>query len=109
MALKKLAKDGRHRQGLSGSLPRRRAEEGREVSLTENVHRVAMDAMDEVDAYAALVAEGATPTSRSRRRFGVTRRHVDQRLALAGLSPEDQGGVEARGRQLGSCARVLSR
>lgn len=61
-------------------------EDGVEVSLTENVHRVAMDAMDEVDAFAALVAEGKTPDDVARR-FGVERRHVDQRLALAGLSP----------------------
>ena len=62
-------------------------EDGIEVSLTENVHRVAMDAMDEVDAYAALVADGKTPDDVARR-FGVERRHVDQRLALAGLSPK---------------------
>ena len=62
------------------------AERGIEVSLVENVQRVAMDAMDEVDAYAALVAEGASADDVARR-FGVTRRHVDQRLALAGLSP----------------------
>ena len=62
-------------------------EQGIEVSLAENVQRVAMDAMDEVDAYAALVAEGATADDVARR-FGVTRRHVDQRLALAGLSPK---------------------
>jgi len=61
-------------------------EQGVEVSLAENVQRVAMDAMDEVDAYAALVAEGATADDVARR-FGVTRRHVAQRLALAGLSP----------------------
>ena len=62
-------------------------EQGIEVSLAENIQRVAMDAMDEVDAYAALVAEGATADDVARR-FGVTRRHVDQRLALAGLSPK---------------------
>ena len=62
-------------------------EQGIEVSLAENVQRVAMDAMDEVDAYAALVAEGATAEDVAHR-FGVTRRHVDQRLALAGLSPK---------------------
>jgi len=62
-------------------------EQGIEVSLAENVQRLAMDAMDEVDAYAALVAEGATADDVARR-FGVTRRHVDQRLALAGLSPK---------------------
>lgn len=61
-------------------------EDGVEVSLTENIHRVAMDAMDEVDAYATLVAEGKTPDEIARR-FGVERRHVEQRLALAGLSP----------------------
>ena len=61
-------------------------EEGREVSLVENVHRVGMDAIDEVEAYASLVADGAGPDEVARR-FGVTRRHVDQRLALSGLSP----------------------
>lgn len=61
-------------------------EAGREVSLVENVHRIAMDAIDEVDAFAALIADGATPEVVARR-FGVTRKHVDQRLALAGLSP----------------------
>lgn len=62
-------------------------EQGIEISLAENVQRVAMDAMDEVDAYAALVAEGVTPEEVAHR-FGVTRRHVDQRLALSGLSPK---------------------
>lgn len=62
-------------------------EQGIEVSLAENVQRVAMDAMDEVDAYAALVAAGVTADDVARR-CGVTRRHVDQRLALAGLSPK---------------------
>lgn len=62
-------------------------EEGREISLIENFHRVAMDAIDEVDAFAALVADGSTPDEIAQR-FGVTRRHVDQRLALSGLSPK---------------------
>lgn len=62
-------------------------ENGREISLAENVHRVGMDAMDEVDAYAALVAEGRTPDEIARR-FGGERRHVDQRLALSSLSPK---------------------
>lgn len=62
-------------------------EQGAEVSLAENIQRVAMDAMDEVNAYAALVAEGATVDDIARR-FGVTHRHVEQRLALASLSPK---------------------
>ena len=86
-ALKKLARDKvipkDHPVPCHVVLP----EEGREVSLTENIHRVGMDAIDEVDAFSALVAEGLTPEQVAHR-FGVTRRHVDQRLALAGLSPK---------------------
>jgi len=87
MALKKLAKDGVIAKDFPVPCHIVTSEEGREVSLIENIHRVAMDAMDEVDAFATLVAEGATPDDVARR-FGVTRRHVDQRLTLAGLSPK---------------------
>lgn len=59
----------------------------REASLAENTQRVDMDAMDEVDAYGLLVDEGARPEDVARR-FGVTLRHVQQRLALAKLSPK---------------------
>ena len=86
-ALKKLARDKTIPKDFAVPCHVVALEEGREVSLIENVHRVAMDAMDEVDAFAALIAEGATPDDVARR-FGVTRRHVDQRLALAGLSPK---------------------
>lgn len=57
-----------------------------EVSLAENVQRVDMNAMDEVEAYAALVDGGATAEDVAQR-FGATVRHVEQRLALARLSP----------------------
>lgn len=86
-ALKKLARDKTIPKDFAVPCHVVALEEGREVSLIENVHRVAMDAMDEVDAFAALIAEGATPDEVARR-FGVTHRHVDQRLALAGLSPK---------------------
>lgn len=86
-ALKKLARDKAIPKDFAVPCHVVALEEGREVSLVENVHRVAMDAMDEVDAFAALIAEGATSDDVARR-FGVTRRHVDQRLALAGLSPK---------------------
>jgi len=85
-ALKQLAKQGVLSKDHPVPCHVEAAERGIEVSLTENVHRVAMDAMDEVDAYAALVADGKTPDDVARR-FGVERRYVDQRLALAGLSP----------------------
>ena len=62
-------------------------EQAREASLAENIQRVDMDAMDEVDAYGQLVDEGASPEAVARR-FGVTLRHVQQRLALAKLSPK---------------------
>ncbi len=58
-----------------------------EVSLVENYHRVALGAMDEVDAFSALV-EGGSSIDEVARRFGCTQRHVEQRLALARLSPK---------------------
>lgn len=58
-----------------------------EASLAENVQRVAMDAMDEVDAFAALAEAGSTMDDIARR-FGCGERHVEQRLALARLSPK---------------------
>jgi ParB family chromosome partitioning protein len=87
LALKLLAKEKRLAKDWPVPCHVVAREDGVEVSLTENVHRVGMDAMDEVDAYAALVAEDKTPDEVARR-FGVERRHVDQRLALAGLSPK---------------------
>lgn len=57
-----------------------------EASLAENVQRVDMNAMDEVEAYAALVDGGASAEDVAQR-FGATLRHVEQRLALARLSP----------------------
>ena len=58
-----------------------------EASLAENVQRVAMNAMDEVDAFAAL-AEAGLGLEEIARRFGCGARHVEQRLALARLSPK---------------------
>jgi ParB family transcriptional regulator, chromosome partitioning protein len=87
LALKQLAKTGQIAKDFPVPCQVGAPEHSRDVSLTENVHRVEMDAMDEVDAYAALVSEGSTPDDVARR-YGVTRRHVDQRLALAGLSPK---------------------
>jgi ParB family chromosome partitioning protein len=58
-----------------------------ESSLAENVQRVATDAMDEVDAFAALKHQGFDTTAIAQR-FGCAIRHVEQRLALAALSPK---------------------
>jgi ParB family chromosome partitioning protein len=58
-----------------------------EISLDENVTRSAMSVMDEVEAFAAL-ADGGMFVDDIARRFGCTIRLVEQRLALARLSPK---------------------
>jgi ParB family chromosome partitioning protein len=85
-ALKSLAKAGAIAKDYAVPCSVLEQSDAKEASLAENVHRVAMDAMDEVDAFAALVAEGLGADDVARR-FGVTRKHVDQRLALSNLSP----------------------
>lgn len=62
------------------------ADAAAEASLAENVQRLDMNAMDEVEAYATLVDGGASIEDVAQR-FGATVRHVEQRLALARLSP----------------------
>lgn len=57
-----------------------------EISLDENVTRSPMSVMDEVEAFARLV-EGGMSADDVARRFGCTVRLVEQRLALARLSP----------------------
>jgi len=84
-ALKALAKTGAIPRDYPVSCKEVADAQAREASLAENIQRVDMDAMDEVDAYAQLVDEGATAEDVARR-FGVTLRHVQQRLALAKLS-----------------------
>lgn len=95
-ALKLLAADGR----LPADHPVQcRVEprgEARESSLSENLHRVAMNPADEFTAFEQIAAEqrermGASPAEAVAyvaRRFGVTDRHVEQRLRLAALAPE---------------------
>jgi len=58
-----------------------------EASLAENIHRVAMDPIDEADAFATLRGQGSA-VDEIARRFGVTLRHVEQRLVLCRLSPK---------------------
>ncbi|MDX2275517.1 MAG: ParB N-terminal domain-containing protein [Hyphomonadaceae bacterium] len=58
-----------------------------EISLDENITRSPMSVMDEVEAFAGLVDGGMSADDVSRR-FGCTVRLVEQRLALARLSPK---------------------
>ena len=58
-----------------------------ELSLAENVVRVAMHPADQVTAFAKLVAAGQ-PVSSIAARFGVSERMVEQRLRLGNAAPE---------------------
>lgn len=58
-----------------------------EASLAENIQRVAMNPMDEMEAFAALVDNGMSVEDVAAR-FGSSARHVEQRLALGQLSPK---------------------
>lgn len=58
-----------------------------EASLAENVQRVAMNAMDEMEAFSRLADEGMSVEVIAER-FGAQVRHVEQRLALGRLSPK---------------------
>src|SRR3546814_619304 len=61
------------------------AEAAVETSLAENFHRLAMNPADEAQAFAALVAGGATVEDVALR-FGLTVRFVEGRLRLATLA-----------------------
>lgn len=86
-ALKLLAKQGRIARDFAAPCTLVPGAAAREASLAENVQRVAMDVMDEVEAFAALAAEGLSVDDIARR-FGTGTRRVEQRLALARLSPK---------------------
>lgn len=58
-----------------------------ELSLAENVVRVAMHPADEFEAFAALVESGLT-TAEVAARFGATEKHVLKRIRLARVAPE---------------------
>ncbi len=58
-----------------------------ELSLAENVVRIAMHPADQVVSFARLVREGATVASIAAR-FGVSERVVEQRLRLGNAAPE---------------------
>lgn len=66
-------------------------EQARETSLSENLHRVAMNPADEFDAFATIVEQnggGEAAIELCARRFGATTKHVEGRLRLATLAPE---------------------
>lgn len=86
-ALKLLAKQGRIARDFAAPCQIVPEAAAGETSLAENVQRVAMNVMDEVEAFERLIADGLTSDDIARR-FGASVRHVEQRLALARLSPK---------------------
>jgi ParB family chromosome partitioning protein len=85
-ALQALVKDGALARG---EVPCQLVKDGgdaHEMSLAENTVREAMHPADEFEAFAAL-AKDHKPVDIARR-FGVTERHVLQRLKLGRLAPE---------------------
>lgn len=69
--------------------------EAKETSLSENLHKVAMNPADEFEAYQQIIDDRLKDSAVSRtdavaytaKRFGVTVSHVEGRLRLAGLAP----------------------
>jgi ParB family transcriptional regulator, chromosome partitioning protein len=86
-ALKLLAKSGDIARDFAVPCHVIESEAAAEASLAENIQRIAMNAMDEVEAFAALAQAGSSLDDIARR-FGCGARHVEQRLALARLSPK---------------------
>lgn len=101
LALQLLVERGRKAADWPVPVVRERQEDGRAVSLSENLQRVDMNPADEVAAFAAIVADyearGETDrlarVERCARHFGETVRHIEQRLRLAALAPEILDGL----------------
>lgn len=64
-----------------------RKDELREISLTENIMRVALHPVDEYEAFERQAADGSSVAAIADR-YGLTERQVRQRLALGKLAPE---------------------
>ena len=85
-ALKALAGDGA--LDAEHPVPCRLANgDAAELSLAENVVRVAIHAADQVEAFSALAEDGLTVAAIAAR-FGVSERLVEQRIRLGGAAPE---------------------
>lgn len=101
LALQRLVERGRLAADWPVPVERRKREDGREISLSENLQRVDMNPADEVEAFAAIVADyeerGETDRqariARCARHFGETIRHIEQRLRLAALAPDILDGL----------------
>jgi ParB family transcriptional regulator, chromosome partitioning protein len=94
-AMQLLVADGRLPAGWPAPCLIEGREEATETSLSENLHRVAMNAADEFAAFAQIIADsekdGCTHDAAVQicaKRFGKSVAHVEGRLRLAALAPE---------------------
>lgn len=85
-ALKALQKEGKLRKTYAAPCMVR-PDTNKEESLAENLHRSGMHPADEFTAFAELIDEGADVQGVAER-FGVTQKHVRQRLKLGKAAPE---------------------
>ena len=85
--LQKLAAEGALPAGFKVPCLVEEPDEALETSLMENTIRAAMHPADEFVAMAALIDAGATVEAVAAR-FGVSEKHVKQRLRLGKLAPE---------------------
>lgn len=87
-ALLKLAETGDKNPTDTVDCQVRDPAEALELSLIENTHRAAMHPADEFEAYAALMKDERLTEKNIAERFGVTKKHVQQRLKLAQVHPD---------------------
>ena len=85
-ALKALQKEGKLRKTYAAPCMVR-PDTNKEESLAENLQRANMHPADEFTAFAELIDEGADVQGVAER-FGVTQKHVKQRLKLGKAAPE---------------------
>jgi ParB/RepB/Spo0J family partition protein len=88
-ALKMLAKRKKLAKDASIAVNVIEADDGkaREASLAANIVREPLHPVDQFEAFAALAAAGQT-AAQIAGRFGITERHVRQRMALGALHPD---------------------
>ncbi len=88
MAHEALVKDGKLQKGHKVACTISDGENATEASLAENVVRQAMHPADEFEAFNRLATQDKLPAAKIAERFGVTEKHVQQRMKLARVAPE---------------------
>lgn len=87
-ALQELAKDGHIENDAPITCRVMQGENTTELSLVENVVRESMHPADEYEAFAVLLKDGKIKVSDVAIRFGVSQKHVEQRMLLGNVHPD---------------------